>query len=625
MLKLNYKLISKVFYGLLICNSCNATNNGFYIKYSYENHELQTKFQNDKGISVQKNVSPEILFDFLNKNLNQTNNNPGTYIINAGCIHVTKIGIFENNFLKEGKLTEKRSGIDFTYEGVFENKDTFSPIDMVLLQKLETGKKEYKDHLASYEIYFKDGEATKAEVESLEGSRYVGQVFHSQDYENNTVKTIRYGKGELTVFMKNSKVPLYTEIYDDNGYPEKVRYYYFNPDYNGGYKMDVYYNRINRALNFDEINSLEALVTNGYVEFHDNNDNINPNSREFNFGNIREVAIFQMQSKFGGSDRQFNRDEPKNKASMALTNLITISSVKNLETFKLIRYQADNNGDLIEFLREKTYKNAESLLNSFGLTSENQDGNGLKSIHSLNSKYISSSITAISPKPQNIMSKDYTFTHTVGTTLILDKITKNPQKFILTFDSSRNISFGESSLGELTNNCEFYCHFQQKDDTCWLHAPCAVIVMAENPEMIFQINRSIQYTEVVGVAGVVTKGKKNVSITTLYKPQIAQLLKIQEIAQNLGVPRFGSKKTKKNNRPRMLHQVVNDQYRNKLKQYSFTTHKIANRDRSKNQIGTTRIILELANKLRIPHAENEFILGISSNIETNTTTEDNED
>ena len=98
--------------------------------------------------------------------------------------------------------------------------------------------------------------------------------------------------------------------------------------------------------------------------------------------------------------------------------------------------------------------------------------------------------------------------------------------------------------------------------------------------------------------------------------EILQMKRLQTLAENLEVKRLGLKKenkklTSKNNRPRMIRQIVNSDMREKLKELVKKEDIL---EKTSKRIGTFKILMMLAEKigLTIPelgkHAKNELLV-----------------
>ena len=111
--------------------------------------------------------------------------------------------------------------------------------------------------------------------------------------------------------------------------------------------------------------------------------------------------------------------------------------------------------------------------------------------------------------------------------------------------------------------------------------------------------------------------------------EILQMKRLQTLAENLEVKRLGLKKenkklTSKNNRPRMIRQIVNSDMREKLKELVKKEDIL---EKTSKRIGTFKILMMLAEKrgLKIPelgkHAKSE-LLAKANNINEKEKTND---
>ena len=344
---------------------------------------------------------------------------------------------------------------------------------------------------------------------------------------------------------------------------DKVEYVY-KENYNTEYKIVVDYNEINKKLNKGEINNFDKLfsIDPKCIVIKDKDDNIINDNKINNFEIIKECGQYQMQTRLKGGSNELDNENRMKGGRTGLQNLLILSGLESLESLERIRFGIEQNNP---GWPTNIYKDAEELLKSYGLTISNpsKDSN-LVSIFDDNLKgldYITTNAATT--------TKD----HAVNITIDLNKIreplkkgeTRDNIDFIYSYDSSRaigDINY-EGDLSNLTNNCKFYNHNQQKLGSCWYNTSCSTLTAAENPDIINRIRNeeieAIPYNEIWVNSN-----------TKLNDFEILQMKRLQTLAENLEVKRLGQKSkdkklTSKGNRIRMIRQIVKQNIRKKLK------------------------------------------------------------
>ena len=352
-----------------------------------------------------------------------------------------------------------------------------------------------------------------------------------------------------------TKKELCTEIHDNEGIMDKVEYVY--EENSKQYKIVVDYNEINKKLNKGEINNFNELFAGKskciVIEGNDDNELLN------NFEIIRKCGQYQMQTRLKGENNKLDNENRMKGGHTGLQNLLILSGLESLESLKRIRFEIkQNNPDWLTNI----YKDAEELLKSYGLTIKrnlSKDSN-LVSIFDDNLKevdYITTNATTT--------TKD----HAVNITIDIKKIRETLEKgetrdnidFIYGYDSSRaigDINY-EGDLSNLTKNCKFYNHNQQELGSCWYHAPCSTLTAAENPDIINRIRDG--EIEQILIENAKIESNTQINDSEFNDFEILQMKRLQKLAKRLKVKRLGQKSkdkklTSKNNRPRMIRQII---------------------------------------------------------------------
>ena len=354
---------------------------------------------------------------------------------------------------------------------------------------------------------------------------------------------------------------------------DKVEYVYYEKNDNtesNKYKIVVDYKEINKRLNRGEIQDFNELfsIDPKCIVVKDKDGNIiNDNKKFNNFEIIKECGQYQMQTRLKGESDELDDENRIDDGTIGLQNLLILSGLENNveipESLKRIRFEImQNNPDW----PANIYENPEALLNSYGLTTSNpsKDSN-LVSIFDDNLKGLDYITTNATTTPRG---------HAVNITIDLKKIRETFEKgetpddidFIYGYDSSRIIGHPDhkGNLGKITNNCKFYNHNQQELGSCWYHASCSTLTAAENPDIIDRIrNKEIK--------PILFDDRYIKESTQINDFEILQMKRLQTLAENLEVKRLGFKPenkelTSKNNRPRMIRQIVNEDMREKLKE-----------------------------------------------------------
>ena len=397
-----------------------------------------------------------------------------------------------------------------------------------------------------------------------------------------------------------TKKELYTEVYNNKGIMDKVEYVY--KENSKLYKIVVDYNEINKKLNKGEINNFNELFSGKskciVIEGNDDNELLN------NFEIIRKCGQYQMQTKLKGKSNELDNENRMEGGHTGLQNLLILSGLESLESLKRIRFRIiQNNPDWLTNI----YKDAEELLNSYGLTikrNPSKDSN-LVSIFDDNLKGLDYITT-------NAIINTSKGPHAINITIDLNKIreplkkgeTRDNIDFIYGYDSSRaigdtNYKKGKykEGLGKITKNCKFYNHNQQELGSCWYNASCSTLTAAENPDIINRIRDG----EIEQILIENTKIESNTQIndSEFNDFEILQMKRLQTLAENLEVKRLGLKKenkelTSKNNRPRMIRQIVNEDMREKLKELVKKEDIL---EKTSKRIGTFKILMMLAEKI----------------------------
>ena len=277
-----------------------------------------------------------------------------------------------------------------------------------------------------------------------------------------------------------------------------------------------------------------------------------------------------MQTKLKGGSNELDDENRMKGGHTGLQNLLILSGLESLESLKRIRFRIiQNNPDWLTNI----YKDAEELLNSYGLTIKrnlSKDSN-LVSIFDDNLKGLDYITTNAATTP-----RDHAVNITIDLNKIRKEITENHKKidditdFIYGYDSSRAIGRPDykGNLGKITKNCKFYNHNQQKLGSCWYNASCSTLTAAENPDIINRIRDG--EIEQILIENAKIESNTQIDDFKLNDFEILQMKRLQTLAENLEVKRLGLKKenkklTSKNNRPRMIRQIVDEEMREKLK------------------------------------------------------------
>lgn len=126
-------------------------------------------------------------------------------------------------------------------------------------------------------------------------------------YEGNFVDgKRRTRKGKYTVAEKETKKPLYTEVYDEKGIMTAVEYVFVEGNKN---RIVVNYDEINKALNIGKIRDFEDLITKGYIWLCDKDGNKIKNPEWFDFNKVIECAKYQMQTRLKGSSNDLDDEK----------------------------------------------------------------------------------------------------------------------------------------------------------------------------------------------------------------------------------------------------------------------------------------------------------------------------
>ena len=150
-----------------------------------------------------------------------------------------KKNIYEEYQIKGGKQTETVRTVEITKNG-------------------STGDITEKYSDGTVRIFYKNGNVYEGNFENgkLNGQGKITWV-DGNVYECNFVDgKRRTGKGKYTVAEKETKKPLYTEVYDEKGIMTAVEYVFVEGNKN---RIVVNYDEINRALNIGEIRDFEDL------------------------------------------------------------------------------------------------------------------------------------------------------------------------------------------------------------------------------------------------------------------------------------------------------------------------------------------------------------------------------
>lgn len=353
---------------------------------------------------------------------------------------------------------------------------------------------------------YKDG--SKYEGLFVNGKQHGHGVYTSQNgfiYDGNFEKGERFGEGKLTVLNKETKEPLYIQVYDKNGIMSSVEYLFKgrNPD-----KVVIDYRKINIALNMGLIkNPGDFKEYTGGVDLK----------------TIKELAKYQMSAR-SVLDDDGNITDGKsiiNGTRTGLENLIIYSEVgDDMEAIRNVSFEIEENRP---DWPEKTYKNKESLFKSINLSVNNKNGIATKKIIALPATTTNRNhAVAIIAVPKIEDGKPITFS-------------------FYTYDSSGAIDKFSKEVGDVGSVQGNFCnHPQQNYDSCGLNATCAVIAAARHPEIF---NKGIK----------LENGKLN-------DLQILQILTLQEVAYDLRVEKIKIKDNK-----RMIHHIVEEKIKDLIK------------------------------------------------------------
>ena len=180
-------------------------------------------------------------------------------------------------------------------------------------------------------------------------------------YDGEFLDGKQNGQGRYIRMEPETKKELYTEVYNNKGIMDKVEYVY--KENSKQYKIVVDYNEINKKLNKGEINNFNELFGGKskciVIEGNDDNELLN------NFEIIRKCGQYQMQTKLKGGSNELDDENRMKGGHTGLQNLLILSGLESLESLKRIRFRIiQNNPDWLTNI----YKDAEELLNSYGLT-----------------------------------------------------------------------------------------------------------------------------------------------------------------------------------------------------------------------------------------------------------------
>lgn len=449
----------------------------------------------------------------------------------------------DTNTKKSNKITFSNGAI---YEGDVIRKMLFGIIPYRKIPDGE-GKLIWKDG-DTYEGDFKNGR--------INGT---GKFVWSDGdiYEGNYINGVKTGEGRFTVVNEETREPLYTEIYDENGIMESVEYLFEDQD--NRYRMTINYDGINRALNAGNINLGD------YIKLYDENG---VEIEDYDIIQlVRQCAKYQMQAKLRGKSGKLDDESKIDGGYTGLQNLIVLAEViDNFETLKKIRFEIKQNSP---YWPADNYKDVELWLNSVYLTAVNPPkSDKLTYIGTLIERdgidYLCTNMITTAknheifsmfdlPKIIQFLSKEKKLSKT-------EKL----NNFIYSYDSSRVISVipdKAGDLGGLQPNCQFYNSNQQDRGSCYLNACCSAIIAAENEKIFNGINKE----EILPVKrpSLFERFLRRLGIIKFTHEfnyfEIQQILKLQEVAKDLGVERFG-----KDNK-RMIHQIVNEPTREAIK------------------------------------------------------------
>ncbi len=416
-------------------------------------------------------------------------NGKGKYICydEQGKIGYIKEGEFKDGDFKQGTRTNYENGKKLKVEeGEFDEKgDLFGE----KCRKVYYDDKENK--LKVEEGNFINGELDgKGTFVYVNGNKYVGEFKDGKrngqgtliyadgsKYEGEFKDGKRNGQGRYTIVEEETKKPLYTQVYDENGMMDKVEYLYEEGNSN---KIVIDYRAINIALNNDNEEYLKDSKNYAYI--CDKDGNKLKNQEECNIKLIEICAQYQMQTRLKGSSGKLDDENRMDGARTGLQNLIVLSKLcDNINALKRVRFEIEqNNPDW----PGNTYKDIESYLNSYGLTKNKNSlkENRLTSIHDLDIDYFSANITNLE---QN---------HAISIVCSLSKIKqflseKVPEeemgKIVIAFDSSgyTNIDdklpeksyndadeLSKKNFLNLQKYLEHCIHDQQGLGSCWYQA-----------------------------------------------------------------------------------------------------------------------------------------------------------
>lgn len=305
-------------------------------------------------------------------------------------------------------------------------------------------------------------------------------------------------------------------------------------------KIIIDYNRINIALNRNEINNFEDLKK--YIKICNKDNIILKNQDNCNSKMIKKCATYQMRARLEGKNGELDDESRMAGGRTGLQSIIVLAElVDDINALKRVRFEVGQDNSCWPV---NTYKNKELFLNYLGITANNLSRNyKLIPINVL----LENGISYIS-----INMITTTRGHEVSSMIDLEKAIKGEEDFIYTYDTARSIDNidKDGDLGGLQNNCRIFSHIQQRLGSCWYHAACSTITTAKYPKIFEKI--------------------RNNKIKPVKKPRIEenkpnefetlQISMMQKVAEDLEVKKLGKTLDEKGNRPKMVHQIVNQDF-----------------------------------------------------------------
>lgn len=554
---------------------------------------------------------------------------------------------YKGKITENGKLNDEHGEIIFfneleainrTLSGNFNNGALLGECE-IIFDKSD----EFKNQTFTGELFCGYDELSKRKCKLTGKGEFTFFEGNIHSCESNFIEGKMAGAGRLTIADKETRGPLYAQIYDENGIMGSIEYVF---EYEGNYyKMVVNYDEINRALNRGEINETEDLRTHITLCDKSGNKINNYDIKQY----VKQCAKYQLQKKLGVKINEPDDLDNIGNGSTGLQNLIILAElIDNIRALNRARFEIERNDPNWP---RSTYNNIESLLNSFGLTMNSPTNNGgilsylpnfiaryfrlTKNVSILPANNDLTSIDTLLDRGVNYISvnmRTISRGHEISVVIDLRKLKEKRKGFIYVYDSSRIIDdpSKNENLWNLQPYCLIFSRNQQRFGSCWLNSSCSTIVFAENPEIIDEIANGIiipikrerpsYFAKFLAmITGSITEfNKSKIPDVEFNNLEIFQMLKLQEVSRDFGIERFGENSTTTGNKPRMIHQIMNDRTRRviwiKTKKYIEKSVLLSN---LRLKFGTYMILNVMTEERRLSKNNTASVKNVNSEEETN--------